>query len=238
MSDDTPLTPEQEDDALAAELALGLLEGDEAKAAVERLSTDPQFAQAVRDWQERLAGMADGVTPVMPPARAWQNVRERLGHGLAPLTEVPGEGKHPWWRGPFGLLAGLAAAAAVGVFLWLPNLPSSQPEDSTSYQVELVSEDESLRVSAMLAGREIQVVLQDGAAPTGRDYEIWWIAPDGSAPISLGLVPQSGTVALELPEGLEPAEDIQIALSEEPEGGSQTGQATGPIVAAAELTNS
>ena len=50
MTEDAPLTPEQQDDALAAELALGLLEGDEAQAAVTRLSDDPAFAQLVRGW--------------------------------------------------------------------------------------------------------------------------------------------------------------------------------------------
>ena len=82
----------------------------------------------------------------------------------------------------------------------------------------------------------MEIALEQGAPPEGRDYEIWWIRPDGSAPISLGVVPRSGSARMELPDDLDPGEGVQIALSDEPEGGSPTGQATGPIVAIADLT--
>ena len=233
MTDDMPLTPEEIDDALAAELALGLLEGDEAQDAVARLSSDPGFAQAVRDWQERLAGLALNLTPVMAPARARQRIREQLGHGRAPLSDDPNT-RTPWWRGTWGALSGLAAVAAVALFLWMPGqTPAPAAPD---YQAQLASEDATLRVTARLDGREMEIALEQGAAADGRDYEIWWVKPDGSAPISLGLVPTSGTARMALPEELEPGEGIQIALSDEPSGGSPTGQATGPIVAIAPLT--
>lgn len=245
MTDDAPLTPEQQDDALAAELALGLLEGDEAQAAVARLSSDPAFAQLVRDWQERLAGLADGLTPVMAPARARQRIRETLGHGAAPLSQPAGSAaRAPWWRGPVGAILGLGAVAALAAVLWLPGLqgtapPSGAPTETTTapaYQAQLATEDDSLRVAARLEGRALEVALERGAAAEGRDYEVWWIGTDGSAPVSLGLVPRSGQARLALPEGLEPGDGIQIALSDEPAGGSPTGQATGPVVAIAGLT--
>ncbi|MCF3972810.1 anti-sigma factor [Paracoccus salsus] len=235
MTEDQPLTPEQQDNLLAAELALGLLEGDEARAAVARLAEDPDFAQAVRDWQERLAGLAESLTPVMAPARARQGIREKLGHGLAPLSEDPNQ-RRSWWRSPVGALAGLLAVAAVAAFLWLPGQTPPIPTSGPDYQAELVSEDAALRVAARLEGDEMEIALQQGAPSSGRDYEIWWIRPDGSAPISLGVVPQSGSARMTLPEGLDPSEGIRIALSDEPAGGSPTGQATGPIVAIAELT--
>lgn len=235
MTEDTPLTPAHEDEVLAAELALGLLEGDEAGAAVARLSSDPDFAQAVRDWQERLAGLADQLTPVMPPARARQRIREALGHGRAPLSQ-PAEAPRPWWRSSVAALLGLAAVAAVAAFLWLPGQTPTGPTAGPDYQAALVSEDQNLRVAARLDGREMEIALEQGAASADRDYEIWWIKPDGSAPISLGLVPRTGSLRMALPAGLDPAEGVQIALSDEPAGGSPTGQATGPVVAIAQLT--
>jgi anti-sigma-K factor RskA len=236
MNEDTPLTPEQEDDALAAELALGLLDGDEAQAAVARLAQDPAFAQAVRDWQERLAGLALNLTPVMAPARARQRIREQLGHGRAPLADDPSARAAPWWRGPIGALTGLVAVAAVALFLWMPGQTPTIAPVAADYQAQLVSEDDSLRVAARLDGREMEIALEQGTAAEGRDYEIWWIKPDGSDPISLGLVPRSGNARMELPSDLTPDEGVQIALSDEPQGGSPTGQATGPIVAIAPLT--
>lgn len=239
MTDKTkevPFSTDEESDALAAELALGLLEGDEAKAAVSRLSSDPAFAQAVRDWQERFSGMGENMTSVMPPARAWHTIRERLGHSVAPLTEDPTE-PLAWWRGPKGWLAGLVAVAAVAAFFWFPGM-MQETVPVAEYQAELVSEDDSLQVVARLEGREMEISLEQGAAGEGRDLEIWWVKPDGTAPISLGLVPKSGTARMSLPDGLEPGDGVKIALSDEPSGGSPTGQATGPIVAAADLTRS
>ena len=105
------------DDLLAAELALGLPDGPAADAAQSRLATDPGFAQQVRDWEERLARLADDLTPVMAPARAWQRIRESLGHGLAPLSVDPLE-RTPWWRGTGGILTAIVLAAALGWYLW------------------------------------------------------------------------------------------------------------------------
>lgn len=231
---DPSLTPDEENQALAAELALGLLDGEEAKAAVARLPSDPEFAQAVRDWQERLAALGDNVTSVMPPARAWQGIREKLGHSAAPLTDDPAQ-PLAWWRGPRGWLAGLVAIAAVVGLFWFSTATPDLNSPST-YIAELVSEGEELQVLASLQGGTMEVSLEQGGAQEGRDLEIWWVKPDGSDPISLGLVPQSGTAQLDLPEGLEPTEGIKIALSDEPAGGSPTGKATGPIVAIANLT--
>lgn len=236
MTDDAPLTPPEQDEAMAAELALGLLDGPEAEEAVARLSADPVFAQSVRDWQERLAGLALGLTPVMAPARARQAIRERLGHSAAPLSTDP-TARTPWWRGPWGIITGLLAVAVLAAVLVLPGLPDMDSVQH-DYQAQLVSDDEALQVAAFVDGREMEIALHSGAAPSGRDWEIWWIEPDGSDPISIGLVPREGNLRMTLPEGLDPSDAIRLALTDEPEGGSPTGQATGPIVAMSPLTSS
>ncbi|MDX5349735.1 MAG: anti-sigma factor [Paracoccaceae bacterium] len=234
MSDETaPLTPPEEAEALAAEMALGLLDGPEAEAAVRRLGEDPAFADAVRAWQERLAGLAEGLTPVMAPARARQAIRERLGHAVAPLSNDPAA-RAPWWRGPVGAILGLLAVAAVVLVLILPGVRTDAP--LPGYRADLVAAEANLSVSATARGREMEVALESGAAPAGRDWEIWWIEPDGGAVVSIGLVPREGVLRMTLPEGLELEDGVQIALSDEPEGGSPTGVATGPVVAVAPLT--
>lgn len=237
MSDDTaPLNPADEDEALAAELALGLLDGEEAEAALARLERDAGFAQAVRGWQERLAALAEGLVPVMAPARARQAIRERLGHAAAPLTEDPAA-RSPWWRGPAGAVLGLLAVAAVLLLLVLPALrDGGMGPQGTGYHAQLVAADQGLEVSATARGREMEVALARGPAAEGRDWEIWWITPDGGAVVSVGLVPREGVLRMTLPEGLAPEEGVQIALSDEPAGGSPTGVATGPIVVVAPLT--
>lgn len=105
--------PADYDEILAAELALGLLEGEEAAAAVARLSADPAFAEDLRAWQERLAGTALRLTPVMAPARARQRIREKLGHAVAPLSVDPLEKPSRWPR-----LLAILALLAVGAAIW------------------------------------------------------------------------------------------------------------------------
>ncbi|RJE81556.1 anti-sigma factor domain-containing protein [Paracoccus sp. JM45] len=235
MTEDAPLTPHEEDQALAAELALGLLDDDDLAAANTRVSEDAGFARMVLDWQERLAGLAEELTPVMAPARARHAIRERLGHASPPLANDPTE-RRAWWRGPMGALTGLLAIAAVAAFLWMPGQQSPAPQPG--FQAQLQVQDSEMRVAARLDGREMEIATENGALPSDRDLEIWWIKPDGSAPVSIGLVPRDGNLRMTLPEGLDPAEDIKIALSNEPLGGSPTGQATGPVVAISDLTRS
>ncbi|MBK4214805.1 hypothetical protein JJJ17_02575 [Paracoccus caeni] len=108
-----PLTPAEQDQALAAELVLGVLETADTEAARARQTADPAFALLVRQWQERMSGMAADMTPIMPPARARQRIRETLGLIAAPLSVDPTE-TTPWYRGPLGLV--LLAAIAVGAY--------------------------------------------------------------------------------------------------------------------------
>ena len=212
MTEDAPLTPSQEDQALAAELALGLLDGHEAAAATVRMSTDPDFARIVHDWYERMAGIAEALTPVMAPARARQAIRERLGHVTPPLANDPTE-RRAWWRGPMGALAGLLAVAATAAFLWLPGL---QQPAAPAYQAQLATQDQVLRVAARIDGRDMEIALESGAAPDDRDWEIWWVKPDGSAPVSIGLVPRDGTLRMTLPDGLDPVSYTHLTLPTTP----------------------
>lgn len=231
MSDDAILTPQQQDEVLAAELALGLLEGAEAQQAHARLAQDGDFAARVRDWQERLAGLAEDLVPVMPPLRARQRIREELGHIAPPLSKLP-DARIRWWQRPLRLLSAIVAVAALALVLGLPLL---RGPDLPTYQAEMVSGDSAMRVMARLKGARLEVAMQQGRMRQGRDLEIWWIKPDGSPPVSLGLVPHQGMMRMELPPGLVMVQGVRIALSDEPAGGSPGGQATGPIVAIAPL---
>ena len=50
---DTPITPPEDDDLLAAEMALGLLEGEDRAAARTRLMQDHEFARRVAGPRRR-----------------------------------------------------------------------------------------------------------------------------------------------------------------------------------------
>ena len=57
------------------------------------------------------------------------------------------------------------------------------------------------------------------------------------APISLGVLPQTGQGELDVPQDLRDrlASGVVLAVSLEPFGGSPTGQATGPVIALGEV---
>ncbi|WP_299912577.1 anti-sigma factor [uncultured Paracoccus sp.] len=231
---DAPLTPDEETEALAAELALGLLAGDEAEAARKRIVEDTEFAAMVRLWQERLAGMANELTPVMAPTSARLGIQRSLGHGNQPLADVPqihrGRGGSAGGSGGWmGWLLGAVAAGAVALAVIL--LPG---QDQPGYVAQLAME--GMMVEAQVEGREIRVAMMEGEAHEGRDMELWWIAGPEATPVSLGLVPRDGSMTMALPEGLEPGTDVQLAISDEPLGGSPTGQPTGDIMAHSTLT--
>lgn len=221
--DFSPGSPE-DDDALAAEHALRLLEPDAERAARARALSDPAFAVRVRDWIARLAPMADGVYPVTPSTA----VRRRL------MTRLFGAPERGGWLAGLRLWQGATALAlaAVAVLGWQV---ATTGRVATLYAAELASADASLRILAVYDATAgiVRLTRTDGAAAEGRDLEIWGIA-EGGAPVSIGILPDDSRTALyPVPAALAgvPA-GLTLAISDEPDGGSPTGQPTGAVLAA------
>ena len=80
--------PSDDRETLAAEYALGLLEGEELAQAIERERNDPAFRDAVNRWTNRLAPMLDEVAPVAPPANALAAIERRIGTLAAPTDDT------------------------------------------------------------------------------------------------------------------------------------------------------
>jgi len=58
------------------------------------------------------------------------------------------------------------------------------------------------------------------------DYELWMVPEDGSAPVSLGLLPQLNKVSIPKHQLFEQIDIAALAVSLEPLGGSPTGAPT------------
>ena len=65
-----------------------------------------------------------------------------------------------------------------------------------------------------------------------QSYELWAVPPGGAAPISLGVIADSGESESIVPPEKRALLDagVTLAVSLEPEGGSPTGRATGPVL--------
>lgn len=226
MSEADLLTPEEEDLALAGEYALGLLEDEELRAFEARLGSEPRLRQLVALWSEDLAEGLDGMPAVPPPAGTEAAVMRRL----FPEGPRPSLARRllPWLLG-----AATAGAAAFAVLVVGLAVPEPEPE----FQARMAAEDESLVVMARFDAdtRQLEIERMAGEIPEGRDLELWVIKEDRVR--SLGVIPREAEGVIAVSEELAvDVEGGQLALTDEPLGGSPTGVATGPIVAAGAVT--
>ena len=221
ITDDMP----QDDDLIAAELALGLLEGDALMQASPRAARDPEFAALIVGWQERLVAMTDAIGPVAPPKR----LKKRLLKELFDAPRVPLSERLWVWKGL--TLAAVALAAYLGIQQLGPEV------NPTLYATQLTGEAVPLQVLAVLDPARGDVALSRvaGVEAAGRAFEIWAIVPD-APPVSLGLLQAGATMRVMIPENLRNrGAEITLAISDEPAGGSPTGAPTGDVLAAAAL---
>ncbi|ROT99120.1 anti-sigma factor [Histidinibacterium lentulum] len=219
-----PLTPE--DDALAAEYALSLLEGAERAEVEARLAREPALAAAVARWQAAFAELAEEVAPVPVPERVRRRLEARLFAPPPGARTAAGPGWLRW-------LSGVAVSGAVVVALFLV-APLPGLRFAPAFTAELQAEDSALDILASYdPGRgELRVERRAGGPPAGRVLQLWALAGD-AAPVSLGLL-ESEATRLVLPPELAPvAGELTLAVSEEPPGGSPTGLPTGQVLAAA-----
>jgi anti-sigma-K factor RskA len=213
---------DDEDEALAGEYALGLMEAEARRAFEGRMEREPRLRARVRAWQERLAPLADAVAPITPPPRLKATLQARL------FEDVPAKGSR-WSWGRFLGGAVTAGVLVVALLLW-----SGPPAPTPSLVAEIAAEDRSLVYSAQFnpARDRLEITRLSGASTQGRVHELWLIAEGAPAPVSLGVLPDDGRATLVLPETLAAAmRGGTLAVSDEPPGGSPTGQPTGAVLA-------
>lgn len=229
MSDDRALP-----DVAAAELALGVLDGEERAAALRRVLAEPAFAAEVERWRGHLSQLF-GVWPEMaPPADMFARIEQSID-GL-PVPAVPGRSRV--WQ----IVAGMMTVAAAVLLVLLVARPAPQPTVKAIPQellvVAITPSAEGKTVSAVYEPASAALRLSEaGPVATGRDAELWVIGGDG-VPHALGLLQPGSRTALTVaaPDRARIAPGAKLAISVEPKGGSKTGAPTGPIVATGTIT--
>ena len=228
-------------DVTAAELALGVLDGDERAAALRRVLSEPAFAAEVARWRDQLALLYDAAPAVAPGPGLFDRIEASLDGDPAPAVAPP----RGWvWPGIAGA-SGLAAAAALTLLVLRPEpavLPPTAPPAPTAPAPLLVAAiaptAEGEPVGAVYDARAGTIRLGAAALADARhDAELWVIGGDG-VPYSLGLLRRGQATALPV----APANRARLtatavlAVSIEPIGGSRTGAPTGPVVAKGALS--
>lgn len=220
------------DDALAAEYVLGVLPEDERQAVAARIAGERSFAQLVEEWEQRLGPLSDNYAEAVPPARVKASLDRRL-------FDAGAAGSRPgFWQSLTVWRTIAGALAAILLLIAIPVLRSTFVPEAPRLVALLSAEGSVVSYLAVYEPKTASVALSRiGAAQQGdRDFELWVINKD-KAPVSMGVIPPGETIKVSLSDALR--QQIQagasLAISDEPKGGSPTGQPTGPVLAVGEL---
>jgi anti-sigma-K factor RskA len=215
-------------ESVAGAYVLGTLPLRARRRFEKLLREDVNARRAWLQWEERLSGLGEPAAPVRPAAGTLQAILVRIGAGGA---------RHGVVARRWAVAAALLLVVVAALFMVRP--PGSTPVYTA--QVRGESGAALWEISAPGSAQRLDVrALRDAAVPDGRDYELWALLPGGAAPVSLGVVPRSGQARRVL-SGEQRAALLaasQLALSDEPVGGSPTGAPTGAVLFVMDLKRS
>ena len=226
-----------EQNVLAVEYALGLLEGEELLDARGRVASDPAFAAEVERWEAHFAPLLDNIGGRAVPNDVWPRIEAALAGSEADnggATVVQLKQRLRRWK----LATAGAGAAAVAASIALIATPTGPAPIEASAAAPLASSipigDTGLRLAVTyLPDREEMLVSASGLTADGvHDHELW-LVPDEGALHSLGVVTpgEEVRVALDPATAREIRAGSQMLLTREPLGGKPANTDAGPVVA-------
>lgn len=237
----------RDDDDLAADYVMGLLDGAELAEAERRMDDDAPFARAVGVWRERLADLDATAEAIAPSAGLWDRISETTK--ARPAIPLPGaratiNGALLWhnlrfWRGAgiggifASLLLAIVLIGALGTSRQLRNELIALAQSKPVYVAVLVNDttkEAGAIVNAFANGRVELVPLRAIDVPAGRTLQVWTLWDRSIGPKSVGLTGRSRTLELDLTSLPETGQDQLFEITLEPEGGSPIGRPTGPIL--------
>lgn len=212
-------TPERRR-ALAADYAIGLMPPTARKRFEHLLQDDAPLRADLARWNTHLSQLTEPLLEQPVPDHVWQAIVARI----EPQTlHVPA--RRPFWS--WVRLSALACSLLIALTVGL-----LYNRDSVQYKATLLSgtAQPGLSIEAhsdYLAVRPLELAAVDG----GRSLELWAIPVEGK-PVSLGLIPRDGDGRITLSQTQQQLIRIPVvlAVSLEPQGGSPTGQPTGPVL--------
>ena len=212
-------TPERRR-ALAADYAIGLMPPTARKRFEHLLQDDAPLRAELARWNTHLSQLTEPLLEQPVPDHVW----------LAIVARIEPQTLHvPARRPPTSLVRLSALACSLLIALTVGLLYN---RDSVQYKATLLSgtAQPGLSIEAhsdYLAVRPLELAAVDG----GRSLELWAIPVEGK-PVSLGLIPRDGDGRITLSQTQQQLIRIPVvlAVSLEPQGGSPTGQPTGPVL--------
>lgn len=222
-----------EDAILAAEYALGLIDGADRVIAERRMRHDRAFSALVQLWDLRFASLYGAAIEAAPPADLKTRIDRMLFGASAPSTSARSRKSIvetlAFWR---WVSVGMAALAAL--LLAFALRPGPPPLAAPQRLIAALAPADAATlalVSVDVAAQRLEISGLN-VDPGAGDAELW-VIPPGGAPRSLGLLDRGPEMTKSLGADLMNliAEGAALAISLEPKGGSPTGAPTGPVIA-------
>ncbi len=218
----------EERDGLAAEFALGSLPPLERAEAERLIAADPDFAARAVHWENRLSPLALSLAPVEPPAHLRDRVMQAVAGGGDETVVALRRQTQRWRAAAISAMALAAALAGFIVFRAPPTLEGGR------YVAVLQAEgtNPAFLASVDLAAGTIRVRTLSAAPQPGKSYELWAAGAGRQKPQSLGVIDADFRIGADKLGKVDPGtlQETIFAVSLEPEGGSPTGEATGPVL--------
>jgi anti-sigma-K factor RskA len=216
-------------DRLAAAYGLGTLRGGARRRFEAQARERPTLRALALAWQERFAAMTELQPEQAPSPNVWKRIaleleRQRDAVHLAAQRAVPSRWRAAAFAGAF------ATVAAIAVSVVLLSQLRATPE--IRYVAMLSDERAAPSMLVTFDPKHNTLTLKRlGNFNEGTEKSLQlWALPPGSAPRSLGVVPEGGVVRLTAAER-QVREVPALAISLEPKGGVPGDRGpTGPVL--------
>jgi anti-sigma-K factor RskA len=220
-----------DDIALAAEVALRLLDPAALASANARMTNEPAFAAEVRAWEDRLDPLLDDKDEA-PPPHIWNGISRQMSRSV---TSNDNARALRLWRGIAAASTAIAATLGV-VTLTRPPVPI-QIAPGAPLVAALAGEPRTAALAASYDRASGSLVLTPLVLKTGTLFPELWIIPEGGAARSLGIVRRDRPMRIIVSAELRAlvGSGATLAITPEPAGGAPNGKATGPVIASGKI---
>lgn len=244
---------------IAAEYALGLLEGEELMTARARMAHDAAFADRKEWWDNWFAPWTDEMAGHEPAPEVWDRINARVNAALeqppatsvfaAPVVNdtetsdvvVSLQSRLRRWQWTAGLTSAAAAAALAfmsfgSISTPTPAAPVGTPQVAAAAPLvaSIPIGDTPLRLGVTFLPDSDEMLLSaSGLSADGiHDHELWVVPADGSDLQSLGVIVAGVERRVTLPAAVarNMGDGVKLVLTREPLGGKPTDNDAGPVV--------
>lgn len=231
------MTERDELDMLVAEFVLGTLPASERDYVESRRREDPEVEALIQQWEERLGKLADEIEPVQPSAALFAKIEKALDRVESTPREVIETSSVVALRSQLNRWrwsTAIASAAALVLVAILALQPQPEPQTQSFVAVFQHNDQQpAFLLTVDLKEQRLNIRPVTAEPRPGKSYQLWIKADElGPNPRSVGVLGNDFALDEGALRSYDPVllKEATFGISVEPEGGSPTGQPTGPAI--------